>query len=121
MDINGFAVIWFFHSYMLRNCLVFFPKEGCMSIAKEIFGIYRKNENSPYFDKDDIGFNACIDLIDQHKLSEEAIIAEMLFKVDNPEKDFNATWIGITVQMKYFNYAKALKSNQSKLFVRKTK
>ncbi len=85
-----------------------------MSISKEIFGIERRETNvddPKYLYKN--GINDTLDYIDNYELSEEEM-ADIIKKAGLEWEPFTYPTTPLEVYI-----AKALKSNKSKLFVRK--
>ncbi|RTL04631.1 hypothetical protein EKK58_09990 [Candidatus Dependentiae bacterium] len=80
-----------------------------MSLSKEIFGIERKilSMKSSYEFNEPIGFNNCLDEIDQYELSEEEL-AYLIFDCSD------------LCHQEASLLAKAIIQNKSKIFVRKT-
>lgn len=84
-----------------------------MSISKEIFGIERKDLKNTFEDSlVDTGFNQALDLLDEFELSEEE-----LAKVIRDDREGHP---GFPPASWDYRLAKAIKSNQSELFVRKS-
>lgn len=86
-----------------------------MSISKEIFGIDKETTNDCSMSFRDYvdGFNDCLNVIDSFELNEE----ELANIISNEWYDQLGKGLNRGQACKLF--AKAIKSNQSKIFVRK--